>query len=139
MEPFSDYAHAIVSLAGLVLLWAVLNPLSAILKEKAGAAPGGAPPESDYASRPYRAFRAYSNLTETLPAFAAALTAAILAGANPFWVNLLASIFFVSRIVVAYVHIQGIGKASGGLRSLIFALGWATCIGLAVVAAAAAF
>ena len=138
MEPMLAYSHALVSIAGMVLIWAVLSPLSAIKKESAGAEAGGAPPE-DYANPAYRWFRAYMNLTETMPSFLGAVGAAILAGAAPFWVNLLASIFFLSRIAVAIVHIRGIGKKSGGLRSIVYTVGWACCIALAVLAIIAVF
>ena len=84
MDQFAQYGLAIVSLGGVVLLWAVLNPLSAVAKDKAGAPSGGAP-EADYGLPAYRWYRAYGNLTETAPFFFAAVAAAILAGANPFW------------------------------------------------------
>ena len=93
---------------------------------------GGAPKE-DYANIGYRAHRAYMNLTEILPAFAAVAIAAMMVGASPFWVNLLAAVFFVSRVVMAVVHIGGYGKADGGLRSMIFTIGWACCIGLSIM------
>ncbi|MGR3712102.1 MAG: MAPEG family protein [Shimia sp.] len=138
MEQFAEYGHAIASLAGMVLLWAVLNPLSSIIKEKAGAIPGGAP-EADYAQPAYRWYRAYGNLVETAPFYTLAVGGAILAGASPFWVNLLASLVFVSRIAMAYVHCKGIGKASGGLRSYLFIFGWACLIALAILTIVAVF
>ena len=138
MQTFSEYGHAIASIAGMVLVWAALNPLSAIKKEKAGAESGGAPPE-DYTSSAYRWYRAYMNLTETMPFFVAAVGAAILAGAAPFWVNLLASVFLVSRVVMVYVHVSGIGNKSGGPRSILFTVGWVCCIALAAFAIAAVF
>ena len=138
MEIFSPYGHAIVALALMVLVWAVMNPLGALKKQQAGTTAGGIP-ETDYASPAYRWHRAYSNLTETMPFFATAVFTAILAGASPFWVNLHASVFFVSRIAVAYVHIKGIGKPGGGLRSQLFVVGWAICIILAIMAIWAVF
>lgn len=139
METFASYGHAIASLAGMVLLWAVMNPLSAIMKEKAGAVPGGPPPSSDYGNAAYRWYRAYANLTETMPFFVAAVTAAMLAGASPYWVNLLAALFLLSRIAVAVIHVRGIGKPSGGARSIVFVIGWALNIALAVFALVAVF
>ena len=138
MEAFSEYGHALASVAGMVLMWAVLSPLSSIKKEKAGAEVGAAPAE-DYENPAYRWYRAYMNLTETMPFFVGAVGTAMLAGASPFWVNLLASLFLVSRIAAAYVHIQGIGKKSGGPRSMLFVVGWACCIVLAILAIVAVF
>ena len=138
MEHFAEYGHAVVSLAGLGLLWAVLGPLSAVMKERSGAAPGGdvAP---DYANPAYRWSRAYANLTETAPAFVAVVVAAMAAGASPFWTNLLAALFLLSRIVVAFVHIRGLGKPAHGLRSILFTIGWASVTILAVFAIIAVF
>lgn len=139
MDAFAEYGHAIASLAGLVVLWGVMNPLSAIKKGRAGAVSGGAPPSSSYSDPAYRWYRAYANLTESVPFFAMALVAAILAGSSPVWVNLLASVFLLIRIAMAVIHVQGIGKPSGGLRSIVFTMGWAISIILAVLAIIAAF
>lgn len=138
MEPVQQYGHAFVSLAGIVLLWVVMNPLSAVKKAGKGVPSGGAP-VADYADPAYRWYRAYMNLTEILAPFAVAVLAAILTGANPFWVNVLASLFLLSRIAVAVVHVRGIGKADGGTRSILFAIGWAICGALAIMTVVAVF
>ncbi len=138
MEAFDAYGHAIVALALMVIVWGAMNPLSAINKEKAGAAPGGSVPE-DYTDPAYRWQRAYANLTEVMPFFVAAVVAAMLAGASAVWVNWLASLFLLSRIAVAVAHVRGIGKPSGGLRSILFTVGWAISLALAVLAMVAVF
>lgn len=138
MEQFSQYEHALASIAGLVLLWAVLNPLSALKKEAQGTVAGGNP-EPDYKNPAYRWHRTYQNLTEVFGVFCGVVFAAILAGANPFWVNLLASAFFASRLLMAFVHVRGIGRPSGGLRSMIFVFGWAMCSALAIFTLIAVF
>jgi uncharacterized MAPEG superfamily protein len=138
MEAFEAYGHAIVALALTVLLWAAIGPVSAVMKEKVGAAPGGSVPE-DYATPAYRWQRAYANLTESLPAFAAAVLIAMLAGASPFWINLFAALFLVGRIAMAVVHVQGLGKPSGGLRSILYSVGWLATILIALFAAVAVF
>jgi uncharacterized MAPEG superfamily protein len=138
MDVTAVYGHALVAIALTAILWALLGPVSAIKKEAAGAAPGGEP-AADYASPAYRWHRAYMNLTESFAPFAAVTIAAIFAGASPFWVNLLASAFVVLRGVVAIVHIRGIGKPNGGLRSILFTLGWAATIALAILTLLAVF
>ena len=138
MEQFAAYGHAIVAVAGTVIFGLILSPLSALRKQKIGLAPG-CQPEADYSSAVYRWHRAYCNLAETMGYFVAAVAAAILAGASPFWVNLFASIFFISRLVVAFVHIKGIGKPHSGVRSFIYVAGWLMCLILAIMAIAAAF
>lgn len=133
MEQFAAYGHAIVSLAGISLLILLLSPVSAMRKTSTGLAPG-AQPEADYANATYRWHRCYANLTETVGVFAAVTVAAILAGASPFWVNLLASVFVLVRIALAFIHIRGIGKPNMSVRSYTYVIGWLICILLAVMA-----
>ena len=133
MEQVTEYGHAIVAMAGTAILGLILSPLSALRKSKIGLAPG-CQPEADYTSSVYRWHRAYQNTAETIGFFAAVVLAAILAGANPFWVNLFASIFFVSRLAHAFLHIQGIGKPNAGARSFAYVAGWLMCLLLALMA-----
>lgn len=138
MDGFAEYGHALASLAGLVLLWAVLNPLSSVIKEKAGVIPGGAP-DTDYSAPAYRWYRAYANLTETAPFILMVVGTAMFAGVSPFWVNLLASLIFVARVIGTILHGKGIGAAARGPRSMFFIFGWACMIVLAVMTLIAVF
>ncbi|MGI9394086.1 MAG: MAPEG family protein, partial [Boseongicola sp.] len=133
-----EYSHAIVAIALTALIGLAINPFSAIWKTSNGVTAGG-PPKADYEDPVYRMDRTYQNLTEMMGIFAGVTAAAILAGASPFWVNLLASLFFVSRVAVAFVHIKGIGKPVQGPRTFIFVFGWACCVVLALMAIWAAF
>ena len=65
--------------------------------------------------------------------------AAILAGADATWVNWLASIFFVARVLHFLVHYAGIGPMNFGPRTFIFVVGWACSAVLAVLAILAVF
>ncbi|MEX0304631.1 MAG: MAPEG family protein [Leisingera sp.] len=138
MEAFSEYSHALASLVVFTLITLALSPFSALAKQKAGLAPG-ATPQEDYAEKAYRLNRAYLNGCETLPAFLTVTLVAVLAGAAPFWVNLLASMALVSRIVMILIHLQGSGKPHGGLRSIFYVIGWACMAGLALMALVAVF
>ena len=133
MEIFADYAHAIVAVAATTLFGLLIGPVTAVLKLSRGMQ-AGATPEQDYSDRTYRINRAYLNLTETMGFFVAAVVASILAGVVPYWVNLLASVFFVSRIVLFFVHVAGIGPMNFGPRSFIFVIGWLCCLILSVMA-----
>ena len=133
MEGFSEYGHALAAMSGVAVLLLLLSPLSAMRKQASGVTPG-AQPAADYSDSSYRWHRTYANLTEAIGPFAAVTLAAILAGANPFWVNLLASLFLVIRLVVTVVHITGVGKPVNGMRSFIYIAGWASCLGLAYLA-----
>ena len=133
MDQFAAYGHAIVAMAATAILGLLLSPFSALRKTAVGLAPG-AQPEADYTSSVYRWHRTYSNLAETMGYFVACAGAAILAGASPFWVNLFASVFFLSRLVLAIVHIKGIGKPDMGIRSFTYVAGWLMCLLLAISA-----
>lgn len=138
MEQFAAYGHAIVAMAATAVFGLLISPLSAMKKSAIGLAPG-AEPEADYTSSVYRWHRMYCNLTETMPYFVACTVAAILAGASPFWVNLFASIFFASRLVLAFVHVTGAGKPDMSIRSYVYVAGWLMCLLLAFMAIVAVF
>lgn len=138
MEVYAEYSHAIASLVVFTLIILVLSPFSALVKQGKGLAPG-ATPDQDYSDKAYRLNRAYLNGTETLPAFLTVTIAAILLGASPFWVNLLASVALVARIVMLVVHMRGIGNPHSGLRSILYVVGWACMVILGLMALVAAF
>ena len=104
MESFSAYGHTLVSMAILVLIWSVLSPVSAVKKQNEGTV-SGAIPEADYGSATYRWHRAHANLSETMPFFVAAASAAMFAGVSAHVVNLLSSLFMVSRLILAIATI----------------------------------
>ncbi|MEP2030081.1 MAG: MAPEG family protein [Paracoccaceae bacterium] len=138
MEQFAEYGHAIVSVAAFALIGLILSPISAARKANEQMEPGAMPKE-DYSNLTYRMCRAHQNAVEMAGLFTAVTIAAILAGASPFWVNLLAALFLVSRIIMAFVHIRGIGKPQQGPRTLLYVLGWACCVILAILAIFAVF
>lgn len=138
MDSFASYGHAVVAMALVGLMALVMGPLVGRKKSLAGLAPG-AEPAADYSSAVYRWHRAYLNLTESLVGFVAVTLAAMLAGAAPFWVNLLAAVFLVARFAVVVIHVRGIGRADAGLRSLAFGTGLFACICLALFAIAGVF
>ncbi len=133
MEPFAPYGHALVALAATAIFGLLMAPIAGMHKATLGLAPG-CEPEADYSSPVYRWHRAYLNLAETMGFFAAVTVPAILAGGSPFWVNLYASVFFVSRVVMAVIHIRGLGAADTSLRSFAYALGMLMCVLLGLTA-----
>ena len=133
MRQFAEYGYAIASIAGFVLLTLGIAPFAGSRKARDGVVPG-APPTPDYSNPTYRLWRAHLNATEIMGVFVGATTTAILGGAPPFWVNLLAVVFLFSRVTHAIVHIGAIGAANYGPRSLIFVFGWLTCALLALMA-----
>jgi uncharacterized MAPEG superfamily protein len=135
MEQFDAYSHALAALAGWGVLMVVLMGLSTGGRSADNRTASGAV-KRDYADPAYRKGRAFANAIETTGPFLAVTLAAILLGANPFWVNLLASVFLVGRIFMAVVHV---GTENQGLRSLGFSVGFFAIAGLAGFALVAAF
>ncbi len=133
MEQFAAYGHAIVSLAAFAMVGLILGPVAAARSAAAGYAPGEVP-RADYRDTTYRTTRAYQNAMELAGMFAAVTLAAILAGANPAWVNGLASVFLISRLLLVVVHIMGLGRPNMGLRTVVFVVGWACCLILGLLA-----
>ena len=121
-----------------MLLVQYLNIRTGLGKANAGVVPG-AMPEASFENSLYRTARAYLNAAETLTVFTTVVVMCILAGANPFWVNLLASVAMVTRVLMAVVHVRAIGQLNGGVRTMLFALGWLINIILAFLAIGAVF
>ena len=138
MEAFASYGHAVASVVMFTLVVLVIAPFSALAKAGKGLAPG-ATPAQDYADKAYRLNRAYLNGTETLPAYATVTFAAILLGASPFWVNLLASLALLARLAMLWVHLQGIGRPNSGLRSILYVIGWACMVVIGIMTVVVAF
>jgi uncharacterized MAPEG superfamily protein len=135
MEQFDAYSHAIASLALWALMSLVLGALSTIGRTAENRCACGQP-KRDYSDVVYRRGRAFANAVEMTGPFVAVTVAAILAGASPFWVNVGASVFVVSRVMTAVVHI---GTENQPMRSATWMVGWLCVIALAIMAIYAAF
>ena len=133
MEHFAQYSHAMLSIVIFGLIVLILSPLSAATKQKTSDTPGSSV-VPDYADKAYRLDRAYHNGVETLCVFGLFTIVAIMAGAAPFWINLLGSLGLVLRIAMVFVHVQGIGKPAAGPRTIFYVLGWLVNIVIAVFA-----
>ncbi len=134
MTDLAAYSHALASLAGWGLMMVVLAVLSVVGTPLAKTDSGM--PVRDYSDPFYRRDRAFRNAIETTGPFIAVTLAAILVGASPFWVNLFASIFLVSRIAVAAVHI---GTEIQALRSAIWSVGMICVLALGLMGLVGAF
>ncbi|MGC1505173.1 MAG: MAPEG family protein [Sulfitobacter sp.] len=135
MEFFEPYSHAIASLGLWALISLVLGALSTVGRNAENRSDCGLP-KRDYSDVVYRRGRAFANAMEMNGPFIAAVVAGILAGASPFWINLLASVFIVSRIAMAAIHI---GTENQPLRSLSWAIGMFSVFAMGLMAVVAAF
>lgn len=131
---FDAYSHAIVALAGYGLLMFVLTILGVVGRTRDVTDAAGNVLR-DYENPVYRRSRAHANAMESVGPFVAATVAAILAGADPFWVNLLASLFLAARVAMAAVHIA---TTIEWLRSATWTVGFICAISMAVMAILAA-
>ena len=135
MDSFDAYSHAIASLALWGLIMIGLSMISTGGKVPKDRSESGLP-KRDYSNQAYRRHRAFQNAIETSPAFIATTLAAILAGAQPLLVNIFASAFVVSRLVMAYIHVW---TENQPLRSAAFGFGWLAIIALGLTALYAVF
>ena len=135
MEQFSEYGHALASMAGFALLLVVLSAMSVSGRSSDQRCDCGLV-KRDYSNVVYRRGRAFMNAVETTGPFMLALGAAMLTGANPFWVNLLASLFLLARIAVAAVHI---GTTNQSARSALWSVSILCVLGLAGLGFVSAF
>ena len=132
MEMFAAYTPALTALALFTILVMLMSPISSIKKQGEGLSAGGTPANA-YDNSAYRWNRAYLNATENFGVFAGVMMAAILSGGDPWWVNLLAMVFLVARVLHAVIHVSGIGAENMGPRTFAYVAGWACCIGLAIL------
>lgn len=135
MEGFDAYGHAIASLALWSLICIVLGMIATRGKTAENTTESGLP-KRNYSDIAYRRGRAFANAMEMSGPFIGATVAAILIGADAFWVNTFASLFVVSRVVMAVIHIR---TEIQPLRSLAWMIGLICVICLAVMAVVAAF
>lgn len=132
---FEPYGHALASLAGFALLMMILGALSTVGRTPENRCACGQV-KRDYSDPAYRRGRAFMNAIEIAGPFAMATLAAILTGASPFWVNLLASLFLLSRVVTAAVHV---GTENQPLRSATWSVGTLCVLLLAFMGLVGAF
>ncbi|MEW9919159.1 MAPEG family protein [Marimonas sp. MJW-29] len=130
MEAFAEYSHAITALALWGLMMVALSMISTRGRTPENRCDCGKP-KRNYADPAYRRERAFMNAVETSPAFMATTMAAILAGASPVSVNWLATLFLLSRIAMAFVHIR---TENQPMRSAMFGIGWLCIILMALLA-----
>lgn len=126
---FSDYGHALASLALWPLIVLGLANISSSGRSRGQLADCGKP-RMDYANPLYRRERAFMNAVESSGPFIAATVAAILAGVGAFWVNLFASVFVAARLGMIAAHL---GTTNQPLRSAFFGLGAACLFALSLM------
>ncbi|MGB0658905.1 MAG: MAPEG family protein [Mangrovicoccus sp.] len=138
MELFEAYAHALVALALYALMGQGLSVFVGITRSGAGLGPG-AMPAPDYSNRVYRICRSYHNTVDNAGTLAAAIAAAILLGAAPFWVNLFASLAVAARLAFVLIYVWGVGAEDNGPRSFLYIFNSLMTILIALMAVISGF
>ncbi len=133
MQSISQYQPALLSMTLLVLAVLMQTGIATIFKIRSNQKPG-VPASGDYHDITYRMYRTHMNSLETLPVFTVTLGLAIISGANSWWVNLLAGLYVASRYGYWFFYASNIGKFAGGPRSMLFGLGTALNVALAIMA-----
>lgn len=129
VTPYSSAVVGFVVLGALVLVQMLVLDVAGI---RAGHVPG-MPVTSGHDDFLFRASRAHANTNESLATFVLLGVTAILAGANPWWTNVLVGVFVASRaghMLAYYADLRP-------LRSAAFGVGFLALIGLAAYAVAA--
>lgn len=105
-------------------------PLSFVKEEQVP----GMPLQFDHTKLSFRALRTYQNSVESLPAFAAALLVAIIAGSAATLINIAAGVYLAARVSFWAFYYMGVGKIAGGPRTLSFVVCLLANIVIAVAA-----
>ena len=135
LSPMAAYNPALLALTFLCIVVLIQSFLAGFIGlGKGGGEVAGMPLKGGHDDLCFRTLRTYANSTENLPAFGIIVFLAIIAGAAPGWVNWLAWIHVAARLIYWAIYYSGIGKVSGGARSMTYAAGWLANLILAGVA-----
>ncbi|MEM7615190.1 MAG: MAPEG family protein [Pseudomonadota bacterium] len=129
------YRPSFLVLAALSVVTLIQNFLTAPLAFVREEQTPGMPLQFDHSKLSFRALRTYQNSVESLPAFLAALLAAVIAGASPTLVNVTAGVYLAARLAFWGFYYAGVGKVAGGPRTLSFVI----CLLANLILAVAAF
>lgn len=131
------YGVSLAGLAVLTIMTLIMAPLAAMKKAKAGLLPGQEPP-ADFNSAAYRWDRIHANSVEALVTMSVATFLAIFAGISVWVVAVLVWVHVAARVGFWGVYAVNVGKPAGGLRSILFVVGRAMTLILAIAALGAA-
>lgn len=133
-ELVTTYDLTIISLAALAIIVLLQSFLGAVFGLVLGPSVPGEVPEGSHSNFGHRALRTYQNSVENLPAFAVAAIAAMLAGADPWTVNVLSASYVGTRVLYWAVYYGNVGAHAGGPRTLLYIIGMTLNFALAIFA-----
>ncbi len=116
MQDFASYGWALAAVALYGVMVQVLNAATGIKKGALKMVPG-ANHLPDFSNPAYRLDRAYLNSIEMMVFYTALVLTAIMAGADPLFVNSLAVIGLLLRFAANVLYLRGVGGHYGGVRT----------------------
>lgn len=133
IEAIAPYSSSLLALSVLVLVVLLENFYAAFRHLVKGGGRAGVPPEPDYSNPVWRIVRSHANSLENLPPFAATVVVGSLVGVSAGLFNILAWVHVVARMLHWLIYTQDIGKVDQGPRTLAFAVGFFSNLGMIVM------
>ena len=133
-EMLTTYQTAITLAALLVVAVHLQSFLSALFKIVLGKQAPGVPAAGNNSDKAFRIYRTHMNSVENLSMFIAALIFAMIAGVSASLVNWLVIIHVIARLAFWAVYYPGPGALAGGLRTIVFVIGFTASMVLAIAA-----
>ena len=134
LPQLAAYHMALVALCVLTLAVLIQSFLTVPFAFGNGKQINGMPLKGGHDDLSFRVVRTHSNSTENFGPFFAAVFLAIIAGAHVTWVNWLAFAHVGFRLLYWAIYYSGTGKVAAGPRSMAYAAGWFTNLGIAGLA-----
>lgn len=134
LEPYQSGLLGLALLLALVMLqWLIASGKKA---RQPGAVPGKFPANLNHDDFIFRAWRTHQNSLENLGTMLGGAALAILASANPFWVNLLIWLMVVGRIGHMVLYYAIATNKNPSPRSYLFAVSWLANLALIILSIA---
>jgi len=125
LQPYVVTLWCVLSVGGLLLIQLLVADIVGLSN---GHVPGTTVEES-HASLQFRTMRAHANTNESIASFILLAIGGIAFGANPQWLNWLASLYLGSRVAHTFCYWSGWGIA----RSIAFVVSLIALFGMLVI------
>lgn len=133
LDSVQPYSTALLCLMILVLIIGVQSLISTYVNLLKGGGTPGKIVEGNHEESPWRLYRVHQNSIENFSLFAATVVAGVLVGASAGWINALAVIHLIARLVHWFVYSKGIGAVAAGPRTISFVVGFTCNLVMALV------
>lgn len=139
LELIQPYSTALFCLIVLILVVCVQSFTSVYVNLLKREGTPGKIVEGGHDDSFWRCYRVHQNSLENFSPFAATVFAGVLVGASAGWINALAVIHVIARLVHWVVYTKGIGAVAAGPRTISYVIGFTANIVMAIVVLLAIF